>query len=128
VTLKEARGAYDYFSGKLSEIVRQLSFAGIAVVWMFKSESGGVPFDVALLMPLRFFVVSLALDLAHYGYGSLAWGRFAHVQEKQGVTDDHNVDPPDHINWPSIAFFWLKSVSCALGYLILIIRLWDQIS
>lgn len=38
--LKDTRESYQFFSGKASEIVRQLGFAGIAVIWVFKVTVG----------------------------------------------------------------------------------------
>lgn len=99
MTLKEARGAYDYFSGKLSDVVRQLSFAGIAVIWIFKNGTSVVPFDERLVWPLRFLVSALACDLLHYAYSALAWGRFAHLHDKNGVKDSEEVSPDEKINW-----------------------------
>lgn len=123
--LKDARSAYDYLSGKLSEVVRQLSFAGIAVIWMFKSGSGGIQFDDRLLWPLRFFVVVLALDLLHYAYASAAWSRFAYMEERQGVKDEDEVEPDERINWTSLFFFWGKALVCVIAYLIMLICLWS---
>jgi len=36
--LAQARGHYEYFSGKASDISRQLGFAGIALIWVFKTQ------------------------------------------------------------------------------------------
>ena len=39
--LSEYKKTYEDFSGKASNVVRQLSFAGIAVIWIFKVQSNG---------------------------------------------------------------------------------------
>jgi hypothetical protein len=127
VTLKEARDSYGYSSGKLSDVVRQLSFAGIAVVWMFKTGTGGIPFDARLVWPLKFLVSSLALDLLHYAYAALAWGRFAHMREKDGVKDADEVFPDESINWISLVFFWSKAFLCVVAYVLLLICLWNRV-
>jgi sugar/nucleoside kinase (ribokinase family) len=41
--LSEVRDAYETLSGKASEIARQLSLAGIAVIWIFKSGTDQAP-------------------------------------------------------------------------------------
>ncbi len=34
MNLERARKAYDYYTGKLSDVARQLSFAGIAIIYI----------------------------------------------------------------------------------------------
>ena len=41
--LKDARDLYYFYSGKTSDLVRQLGLAAIAVIWIFKFEVGGTP-------------------------------------------------------------------------------------
>lgn len=129
MTLKDARDAYYGLSAKLSDIVRQLSFAGIAVIWMFRvsSDKTGIAFQPVLVWPLLLFVVALAFDLAHYLYGSIAWSSFAHREEKKGRRDEDKVKPHESINWPSNIFFYCKAASCILAYMLLISFLKDKI-
>lgn len=83
--LKEAQDTYEARSTRLSEIVRQLNFAGIAVIWLFRSgdKTGGIPYTDALLWPLGVFLISAAFDLLQYAYASAAWGIFSRQQEKK---------------------------------------------
>lgn len=122
MTLKEARQNYYDLSGKLSEIVRQLSFAGIAVIWMFRvgTDTGGIAFAPVLVWPLIFLVGALTLDLCQYLYGSIAWSFYAQKEEKSGKKDDDEVSPRDAINWPSLVFFYSKTVLCILAFLLLV--------
>ena len=120
--LKDARDAYYQYSGKLSDIVRQLSFAGIAVIWIFRAspENGGIVFQAVLIWPLLFLVVALALDLLHYLYASIAWSSFAHRADKKGKEDEDEVCPHESINWPSNIFFYSKAAFCIIAYILLI--------
>jgi hypothetical protein len=129
VKLKDAREAYYDHSGKLSEIVRQLSFAGIAVVWIFRSGEGAgeISYDDSLVPALLFFVGAIAFDLLHYLYASLAWGYFQRREERKGVKDDDDVEPHDFINRPSQAAWALKSVLCITGHVILFVFLVEKI-
>lgn len=115
------RSTYYEFSGKLSDNVRQLNFAGIAVVWIFRvgQDNGGIPFAPCLLWSMGFFVVSLGLDLLHYIYATLAWGLFHRVKEKQCISEDRDIRAPCQMNWPAIAFFWAKIASNLAGYVVL---------
>lgn len=127
--LKDARDAYYELSAKLSDIVRQLSFAGIAVIWMFRvsTEKTGIVFQPVLIWPLLLFVVALSLDLAHYLYGSIAWSSFANREEGKGRRDEDKVKPHKSINWPSNVFFYCKAASCIVAYLLLISFLKEKI-
>ena len=45
MNLAFVRERYAYYSGKASDIVSQLDFAGIALVWLFKTEIKGAMGD-----------------------------------------------------------------------------------
>ena len=68
--IHEIRDAYYEASGTVSDISRQLAFAGIAVIWVLKvgDGSGGIPFSSELVIPLYCFVSALGLDLLQYVY------------------------------------------------------------
>jgi hypothetical protein len=62
VKIAELRDTYYEATDKVSELVRQLSFAGIAVVWILRTgdHTGGVTYSSELLRPLVLFVASLS--------------------------------------------------------------------
>lgn len=124
--LRDARSAYDAFSSKTSEIARQLSFAGIALIWLFRQVDApvmGIP--EPLLFPTLLFALALALDLLHAAYGALAWGAFSRYHEWKGITEENDVTAPPLINWPSIAFFWSKVVAVISAYIMTIQHIWS---
>ena len=127
---EDVRKAYDQFSSKASDISRQLSLAGIAIIWIFRvgEKTGGVTFSNSLLLPLGAFTLALALDLAHYVYGSLAWSIFNRVKEKQGVADTDVFRAPPWINWPSIAFFYAKVTVTVVAYIYVLWYIWRAIA
>ncbi len=112
--LSDARSAYDAFSSKASEISRQLSFAGIALIWIFKAKNGS-PVEVppALILPAALFAAALALSLLHAAYGAAAWGIFHRHHEKRDITEANELKAPVWINWLSLTFFW-SSISCVV--------------
>lgn len=113
----------------MSDLVRQLSFAGIAVIWMFRvgTDTGGIAFKPVLIVPLLTFIASLALDLLQYLYASIAWSLYARCKEKHGVKDEEIVSPHECINWPTDTFFYLKTTTCIVGYAMLILFLKDRL-
>jgi hypothetical protein len=60
-------------SGKASDISRQLAFAAIAVVWLFKTDTptGQITIPPDLIWPGILIVAALAADLLQYVAGSL---------------------------------------------------------
>src|SRR5262245_20433761 len=112
MTLKDAYDRYYNRSTKLSDVVRQLNFAGIAIIWLFRTgdKNGGIPFHNFLLWPLGFLIVSATCDLLQYVYASAAWGIFHRNKEKKLRNDsDATFRAPAVINRPTLFFFWGKT-------------------
>jgi len=120
----------DYYeaTAKLSEIVRQFDFAGVAIIWLFRvgKDTGGITYSNILLIPLGFFVASLTSDLAQYTYKSVLLGALNTYYwriHKNEVTEVHY---SGKLNWPTIFFFWAKIIFTVLAYLILSIYILYQ--
>lgn len=119
--LKDARDLYYFYSGKTSDLVRQLGLAGIAVIWIFKYDVQGIPkIPQALLPPLILIVLGLALDLLQYAVATSIWGIFQRRKEVSGIADDVDFLAPKQFNWPTIAFFVLKTSSIIAAYVYLL--------
>jgi hypothetical protein len=114
---EDARAAYYEFSGKLSDIARQLSFAGIALIWLFHVDAGGKPqVEGRLWQGIVFIVVALSSDFLQYSYQTAAWGIFNRVQERRGHSPATEFHAPIWLNWPALAFFWVKILAVGLAY------------
>jgi hypothetical protein len=128
--LSDARKAFEEFSGKASERSRQLSLAGIAIVWVFRPENSvGIGVPAGLLPPALFFSLSLGSDLLQYLAATVAWGTFHRVNElkRQNPADDPVLLAPRWINWPQTTFFIAKLVFVAVGYVLLLLFVWGLI-
>lgn len=121
MNLKEVRDAYYGYSGKASDVARQVSFAGIAIIWIFKSQEGtrfAIPDD--LIAPLVLFIAALTSDLLHYIFSSAIWGIYNKVLEKRhGVNFEGEIEAPSKINWPGLFFFSLKLILVFIGFVLL---------
>jgi hypothetical protein len=106
-------------SDKASEINRNLAFAGIAIIWLFKIDSDGgrqiVPPE--LFLPGLLLVIGLAFDLLQYVIKSELWYRLARKHEKAGKTEFH-VFP--WVNYPGDTLYWLKIIATDSAYALLI--------
>jgi hypothetical protein len=130
ITLKESRENYYYHSGKVSDIARQLGFAAIALIWVFRVQlpSGRYVVPTRLLVPGLPAVIALSLDFLHYIAGSLAWGVYSRQQERQGKAETDLVAPSDSINWPALFLFWAKVALIVATYVLLLVYLFQQIT
>lgn len=126
VTPDKALENYYYFSGKASDVVRQLGLAAVALVWLFKIDIEGMPQLPALLLTAAVWAASsLALDLLQYLYGAAAWGIFHRIQERKGVT---NFRAPQYINWFTLFFFWSKAICMIMSYVCILLYLIKAVS
>ena len=117
--LSDFRADYQWFSGKASDVARQLSFAGIALIWIFKIDGKPIPIiPEKLLSPAVLFILTLTFDLLQYSVASLIWGAFARYQEKKRdkINEDPVLSAPKYYNWPSISFFWAKLIFVFWAY------------
>lgn len=129
-TLKDFRDSYSELSGTASLVSRQLGFAGIALIWIFKSDLPGGMFKLEpqLYSAGIFIVLSLAFDLAQYLFGSLIWGAYCRHKERVGITDGMHIEAPPYFNWPAIGCFWMKLVLMVAAYFYLLIFLLGHVS
>ena len=140
--LADIRENYEYFSQKTSEVIRQLGFAGIAVIWVFKVTAGGRETIPSPLIPASLFLVlGLSLDLLHCVVATAVWAVYNRHKE-QVLNAKHQAhkgfDPeedqflaPRQINWPANLFFWSKITSISIAYVLLLrfllrVVLWKQ--
>lgn len=120
---KDLRDRYEYHTGKASDVGRQLAFAGIAVVWLFRvGEPTSALFPPELLAPLVFFVLALGLDLAQYVVCSIVWGVYNRYREvrRSHIADDATFEAPVWINAPGLLFFWGKIASVGFAHFLLV--------
>lgn len=126
MNLNDYKQEYQWYSGKASDVVRQLSFAGIAVVWLFKVQSKTeIKVPEAFLVPLGLFCVSLAFDLLQYLIGYITWFFFFRAQEKKGVAKDtaltHSVLLPVPLHFCMVS----KVLSTTFAYFFIIATIFD---
>jgi hypothetical protein len=109
----------DNLSGKLSDIVRQLNFAGLAVIWIFRTGgtgSGGITYSNTLVWPMLFLVASLTSDLLHYAVASAAIDSIYRGFDDKKTKDDEDVRFSKKPARISRVFFWGKAAFSVLAY------------
>jgi hypothetical protein len=121
--LQDTRQCYQDNSGRASEIARQLAFAALGIVWIFKVDrsDGGMEVSQQLLWPAAWAIMALALDLLQYVYATVAWGVFNRLREHSTeLNEETEFHAPPLINWPTIALFWLKLIAISACYVLLL--------
>jgi hypothetical protein len=118
--LKEFRERSDKYTEKSSEITRQLSLAGIAIIWLFKNADDKQILaniikpilDPYLKFPLVFLVLALFFDLAQYILGGTIWIKFFRGKEKElkNETSDPDIKAPTNLRKPIYFSYWAKII------------------
>lgn len=122
--------AYEDLSGLASTVSRQLALAGIALIWIFKTEVKGVYcLSTTLLIPSWILIFGLTCDLLQYVCGAIIWGSFHRYHEKKKaiIDDDPFLLANPYLNWPANTLFVLKIVSVITAYIFLLNFVWNKI-
>jgi hypothetical protein len=123
--LSEYKETYQRLSGKASDAARNLAFAGIALIWIFKMDTPSSPkLPHGLILPCGLFALTLCFDFLQYIVGTIVWGSFHCYQEKKkydkfgsnAVKEDPDVDSPGYFPWFQNIFFLSKLISVFIAY------------
>ena len=111
--LSKYKDDYYEFSGLTSKLVTQFSFAGIAIIWIFKVDQPIqhlIPNE--LIIPLLCFVITLSLSLLQYLVPTIIWAIFFHYFEnKFNGNTEREINAPSWFSIPGWIFFILKIIS-----------------
>jgi hypothetical protein len=122
--LQDYREVFYTYSGKASEITRQLALAGIAIIWIFKKGDATTALTIPheLIWPGILILISLALDLSQYFLASAIWRLYYRKNEKAGIDEDAELPRHDpRLEWPIWAIYCVK-VLCMIAAYVLILR------
>jgi len=146
VNLDKLNEIKDSRSTKASDVARQLGFAGIALVWVFKTAAQDTPVIPAeLYLPGALIMVGLALDLLQYAVTTGALQYLFRKKErelrKKVSADNPGLDLekrlklvrekeftiPYEVNWAASLFFWGKILAISSGYVFLVVFLLHRV-
>lgn len=125
LTVEEIKEAYYSLTGKASDIVRQLGLAGIALIWVFKTDLGQGKWQVPkdLILPSILIFIALAMDLLQYLVGSGVWLSVLYTNNKENQKDTDVIEVHRTITRPMEVLFWLKSAVMITAYVIILVYL-----
>jgi heme/copper-type cytochrome/quinol oxidase subunit 2 len=126
VKLSGIREAYEELSGKLSNIVRQLAFAGIGIIWIFRMNNlnNSISISKELSWPLILLVATLFLDALQYLISTTIWHLFYYKNHKKDSNEDREAHENESWNIPCWIIFYSKVVVLMAAYVLLFIYLW----
>jgi hypothetical protein len=109
--LSDFKQEYYEHTAKASDICRQLAFAGIAIIWVYRITDSAKQDTIReeLVLPLMLIVISLAADFMQYVWQSFIWRYFYEKEEKKAsINEDPELDAPRWYNYPTNFFFYSK--------------------
>lgn len=110
-------------TAKLSDVSRQAAYAGLAVVWIFKTgDASRYHLARSLIWAGALFALTLAFDIAQYAYAAVAKWRNARREEAlRGIGyKGKDIMLPKEIHYVPYALFALKVATVVLGYVIVL--------
>jgi len=120
MTIVKCQEDYDYYSGKVSEIVRNLGLAGIAIVWIFKNTIDGhhsVPPE--LFFPTMLLILGLSADLLQYFVSAKICFFVYRSKEKKGLGKEDPFVFSEKLTWPGFVFYYTKVLLICWAYVLL---------
>lgn len=124
--IEDYKKDYEFHSGKLSEITRNLSFMGFGVVWILIGGLDG--FKLGFIPPLLKWVLALLVifqifDISHYVYQTITWyNHFRKLEKDNGDTckrDDFTA--PDKYAERAWHIYWSKITIVITAFILLLI-------
>ena len=125
--LADARNAYYGYTESVSKAVRDIGFAGVAVVWVLRSTGADYVASSALSLGLWLFVATLAAHVLHYYVSSACWGMLHRHWERRGAAEEHEQLAPAWINWPGLVLFHGKVVLLIGASGCVMVAVWGRI-
>lgn len=106
----DVKDAKNNYTSKTSDVVRQLAFAGIAVIWLVRTNTDKAvhPVPSELVPALALFSLALACDLLHYTVSSLIWSVYYRIKIGENLSECTPFEEPSWLPFPGWFFFTLK--------------------
>jgi len=116
-------------TAKVSELIRQIAYAGIAIIWIFRTTNNTI-LD-SLVLPAILLILALLLDLIQYISNHVKFRRLAiktkEALGKQGIPDDKqgdfHMEIPPNFHLFSHVLFWYKIILVFASYIIILYNL-----
>lgn len=113
-----------FYTGKASDVVRQLSLLGFAMIWIFKRETpAGPAVPLELRISAILFAAALLFDFLQYVVGATGWVWYNKKLYRLNTSRDAIVTPPDRLYYPAYIAFYAKVALVVLAFVALLYQL-----
>jgi hypothetical protein len=127
ITIGDVWTYYTDYHKSVNEISRQIAYAGIALIWVFRVTGPGQVHIPKLLFISGFFLIlCLFFDYLQYIVGAITYQIYGTYKEKQ-VTASETFQQPDSLLHPMDALFFLKIIAAIIGYIFAMKYLLDNV-
>lgn len=137
-SLKEWLVTFEALTERIHEITRNLSFAGIALIWIFRNVRDGKDLTTDLLpdgldTALLFIVLCLMIDYSAYFWKAInvfiIWYIKENEYERKIITEDQakDIKMPHYISIGSWVLFLSKAILMILAYYKIFIFLYGRL-
>jgi len=124
MTLSDARDAMYFNTGTVSELCRKLSYSGLAIVWIVRTDSElSTLYEKWWIAILIGYILALACDLLQYFVLGVIWGCYNDKKHKSGDSLDSKITPPKKINVWGFCFYYCKFSVVIITTILLLIAL-----
>jgi|GEM_PF-1525140 hypothetical protein len=129
----EVLALYNKSSIKASDVNRQLGFAGIGIIWLFRNSilisSAKEKFIIPeeLFKPATLIIFSLGIDLLQYIIATAIWGITNRYLELNELEKEASGKFSRFSPIPILCLFWLKMIAMLFGYILIIIFIYNNI-
>jgi len=124
MNLSDARDSFYSNTGTVSELIRKISYSGLAIVWIMRTSSASnedlTKWWVWILIG---YVLALTFDLLQYFILGVIWQSYNDKKHGEGLSLDDEITPPKRINRIGFVFYYLKFSLVALTTICLLITL-----
>ena len=94
--LSDIRNDYFTYSTRVSEIIRKLNFAGLALLWILSHEETESFFsNKENFIPLRLLVFSMVIDVLQYLIQSIIW--YVYYMHKRKELLKNNIEDVENV-------------------------------
>jgi|SRR6185436_1325159 len=125
--LEEYRKESQEYSKTTSDLIRNFAFAGIAIIWIFKSSDDKLPLiPNELFKPLLFLVITLVFDLLQNFIPSVIWSIF-YMYKENNTNPEENTKANRWLTAPGWLLYFCKILSIGFAYYLIIIFLYYKI-
>jgi hypothetical protein len=121
ITLSDVWSFYDRYNQAVTDLCRQIAYAGIAVIWVFRVSAGGLnKLPRNLFIAGFLLVLCLFLDFCQNVAGSLLYDAYGRRKEKEIGNNEERFLQPNWLLWPMDLFFFAKVGALVVGYVLIL--------